>query len=274
MAKERRPRLEGKVAFITGAASGIGLACARIFAEEGARIAGVDLNKPADSDWQAVSSEAPSARFEAGLDVRDEDAVAAAVAAAVEELGHIDVLVNAAGVGGGALAHELEVSEWDRIVDINLKGTFLASKHVLKQMVAQGSGSVVHLASVEGLEGMGGSLPYNASKGGVVLMTKNMALDYAQHGVRVNCLCPGLIVTPLTQLLRDTPQLAEVNEQMRRWHAMERFGEPDEVAYCALFLASEEASFVTGASLVVDGGWTAGRRVQLDPTAAQSWSEG
>jgi NAD(P)-dependent dehydrogenase (short-subunit alcohol dehydrogenase family) len=129
-------------------------------------------------------------------------------------------------------------------------------------MLAQRSGSVIHVASVEGLIGMSGSLPYNVSKGGVVLMTKNMALDYATQGIRVNCLCPGLIETPLTDQLKS-PELKPVRDAMLSWHAMERLGKPEEVAACALFLASDDASFVTGHPLVVDGGWTAGDSVRV-----------
>lgn len=257
---QRGRRLEGKVALVTGAASGIGAACARRFAEEGARVAGLDLQKPVDDAWDRVQSAAPEASFREGLDVRDEAAVERAVAEVRERFGRIDVLVNAAGVGGGGPAHELDTAEWDRVVDINLKGSFLVSKYVLRAMLEQHAGSVVHLASVEGLEGMSGSLPYNASKGGVVLMTRNMALDYGPHGIRVNCLCPGLIETPLTALLQSEP-LRHVRDQMQSWHVLGRLGQPDEVAACALFLASDEASFVTGHALVVDGGWTAGRRV-------------
>jgi NAD(P)-dependent dehydrogenase (short-subunit alcohol dehydrogenase family) len=183
------------------------------------------------------------------------------------------VLVNAAGVGGGGLAHELDTAEWDRVVDINLKGSFLVAKHVLRAMVEQRAGSIVHLASVEGLEGMAGSLPYNASKGGVVLMTRNMALDYGPHGIRVNCLCPGLIETPLTALLK-ADALKSVHDEMLRWHVLGRLGRPEEVASCALFLASDEASFVTGHAMVVDGGWTAGRRIDTSALegVADSWS--
>jgi NAD(P)-dependent dehydrogenase (short-subunit alcohol dehydrogenase family) len=184
--------------------------------------------------------------------------------------GRADILLNAAGVGGGAPAHELDTAEWDRVVDINLKGSFLVAKYVLRTMIAQRSGSVIHIASVEGLVGMAGSLPYNVSKGGVVLMTKNMALDYAAHGIRVNCLCPGLIETPLTDPLK-APELKPVRDAMQSWHAMDRLGQPEEVAACALFLASDDASFVTGHPLVVDGGWTAGDRVRVglgDWTAA------
>ena len=196
--------------------------------------------------------------------------VEAAISAVRDRYGRIDALVNAAGVGGGGPAHELASEEWDRVVDINLKGSFLVAKHVLRAMVEQAAGSIVHLASVEGLEGMSGSLPYNASKGGVVLMTKNMALDYGGLGIRVNCLCPGLIETPLTALLNQEP-LRAVREQMQSWHVLGRLGRPEEVANCALFLVSDEASFVTGHALVVDGGWTAGRRI-VTGTAPGSWS--
>ncbi len=252
-------RLDDRVALITGAASGIGAACARRFAAEGAKVAGVDLQKPVEAGaWAEVEERAPDAFFRDGLDVRDEEAVKAAVAAAHERFGRIDVLVNAAGVGGFSSAHLCEQDDWDHTVDINLKGTWLVSKHVLPGMIEAGRGSIVNLASVEGLEGMGGSLAYNASKGGVVLMTKNMAIDYAKQGIRVNCLCPGLIDTPLTGLLHEQ-ELAAVRAKMIEWHALGRAGRPEEVASCALFLASDDASFVTGHSLVVDGGWTAGR---------------
>ncbi len=256
-------RLDGKVALITGAASGIGAACATRFAREGAAIAGLDLQKPVDpAAWEAVCSAAPASLFRDGLDVRDEEAVAAAVRGAASRLGRIDVLVNAAGVMTAGPAHELDAGEWDRVVDINLKGSFLVAKHVLAVMLPQGSGSIVHLASVEGLEGMSASLAYNASKGGVVLMTRNMAIDYGPAGIRVNCLCPGLIDTPLVALLAQ-PALRGVRDQMQSWHALGRLGRPEEVAAAALFLASDEASFVTGHALVVDGGWMAGRRLSL-----------
>jgi meso-butanediol dehydrogenase/(S,S)-butanediol dehydrogenase/diacetyl reductase len=259
-------RLKGRVAVITGAASGIGAACARRFADEGALIAGLDVQKPVDDGWDRVASASPESTFREGLDVRDEARVEAAIAAVRDRYGRIDALVNAAGVAGGGLAHELSADEWDRVVDINLKGSFLVAKHVLRAMIGQGSGSIVHIASVEGLEGMSGSLPYNASKGGVVLMTKNMAIDYGASGIRVNCLCPGLIETPLTSLLQSEP-LHPVRDQMKSWHILNRLGRPDEVANCALFLVSDEASFVTGHALVVDGGWMAGRRVVINALA-------
>jgi len=257
-------RFDGRVVLVSGAASGIGAACAARFATEGASVAGLDLQTPVGGSWEQALRGAPKALFRDGLDVRDEESVERAVAEVLEAFGRIDVLVNAAGVGsGGARAHDLSREEWERVVDINLKGSWLVAKHVLPTMLAQRSGSVIHVASVEGLEGMSGSLAYNASKGGVVLMTKNMALDYAQDGIRVNCLCPGLIDTPLTAPL-GLPGLESVRTQMQGWHAMRRLGRPEEVAACALFLASDDASFVTGHALVVDGGWTAGKQVRFE----------
>src|SRR5262245_36754557 len=251
-------RLDRKVAIVTGAASGIGAHCALRFAQEGARVVGLDMQKPVDATWAAVEGSAPDALFVDGVDVRDESRVQAAVKAATARFGRLDVLVNAAGVEGVGPAHELTQESWDRTVDINLKGSFLVAKHVLPTMLAQRSGSVIHVASVEGLEGMAGSMAYNASKGGVVLMTKSMALDYGPAGIRVNCLCPGLILTPLTEMVQ---QAKPVLDQMVSWHALGRAGRPEEVAAAALFLASDDASFVTGHALVVDGGWTAGRRI-------------
>ncbi len=254
-------RLDDKVALITGAASGIGFACADRFSREGAVIAGVDVAEQPQT-WTQVSSRAPDSSFTGGVDVRDEAAVQNAVSGVRNKHGRIDVLVNGAGVEGIGAAHELSVEDWDRTIDINLKGSFIVTKHAVPAMIEQGSGSIVHIASVEGLEGLGGSLSYNVSKGGVIQMTRTMAIDYARNGIRVNCVCPGLIDTPLTALLQD-PGLKSVRDQMISWHMMDRAGRPEEVAAAILFLASDDASFVTGHPLVVDGGWTAGKRLEM-----------
>jgi NAD(P)-dependent dehydrogenase (short-subunit alcohol dehydrogenase family) len=258
-------RLAGKVAFITGAASGIGAACALRFAQEGASLAGFDLNKPdgeAGADWLAGAKLAPQNFFETG-DVRDEARVREVVAQAKERLGRIDVLVNAAGVAGGGMIHMLDAAEWDRVVDVNLKGTFLASKHVLQVMLAQQSGAIVNVSSVEGIEGFLGGSSYNASKGGVVLLTKNMAIDYARAGIRVNVICPGFIDTPLFRRVVLAGPAAPLAPQIKEAHQLGRWGKPVEIANAALFLASDEASFVTGVTLPVDGGYTAGHRFTL-----------
>ena len=252
-------RLHGKVALITGAASGIGAACALRFAREGAAIGGLDITAPSDEAWSGVRAAARRAEL-ATADVRDEVQVAAAVGDLAQRLGQIDVLVNAAGVSGVGAVDSLAAAEWDRVLDINLKGTFLVSKHVLQHMIARRSGSIINLASVEGLEGMQQQAAYNASKGGVVLLTRNMAIDYGGMGIRVNCLCPGLIETPMTAMLR-TEELKPVLDKFRAMHMLRRSGKPEEVAAAALFLASDDASFVTGHALAVDGGFSAGRRL-------------
>jgi len=253
-------RLSGKVAFVTGSSSGLGAACALRFAEEGAAVAGLDLQKSdGNGDWDAAVKVAPGSQFELG-DVREEERIREVVAAVKERLGRIDVLVNSAGVAGGGMIHMLEQKDWDFVLDVNLKGTYLVSKQVLPLMLAQGSGSIVNIASVEGIEGFLGGSSYNASKGGVVLLTKNMAIDYARAGVRVNVICPGFIDTPMFRSVFSMEATKAMQEKIREAHQLGRFGKPVEIANAALFLASDEASFVTGVTLPVDGGYTAGHR--------------
>jgi NAD(P)-dependent dehydrogenase (short-subunit alcohol dehydrogenase family) len=236
--------LDGRVALVTGAASGIGEATTARFREEGAVVATLDVQGHVDH----------------AVDVRDEAGVEAAVRAVVEREGRLDAVVNAAGVAGGGPVHLLPAEEWDRVVDVNLKGTFLVAKHAAAAMVAQGSGSIVNIASIEGLEGTEGGSAYNASKGGVVLLTKNMAIDYGRVGIRVNCICPGFIETPMMAAVMENEGMKTYRDRWLEEHKLGRFGRPDEIAAAALFLASDDASFVTGHPLVVDGGFTAGMR--------------
>ncbi len=244
-------RLEGKVAVVTGAASGIGAATAKRFAAEGATTVRMDVT-PADGV--------------VALDVRDEAAVTAAFAAVAAEHGRIDVLMNAAGVAGGGPVHSMDQSEWDRVVDINLKGTFITNKAALALMLEQAPsaigerGSIVNVASIEGIEGTEGGSVYNASKGGVVILTKNLALDYGRRGIRANCICPGFIDTPMMAAVFDMEGMEHVRKSFVDVHALGRCGRPDEIAAAALFLASDDASFVTGSAMVVDGGYTAGHQ--------------
>jgi len=254
-----RGRLAGKVALVTGAASGIGSATARRFAAEGAVVAGADLGTEGDARWQETARIAPTSSLTA-LDVRDEAAVAATVASIVERHGRVDVVVNSAGVAGGGPVHLLDVGEWQRVLDVNLKGTMLVCKHALPVMLAQRSGAIVNIASVEGLEGCEGGSAYNASKGGVVLLTRNMAIDYARMGIRVNAVCPGFIETPMLAGVLDVPEMAATRDRIREAHQLGRLGKPEEIASAILFLASDDASFVTGQALAVDGGYTAGHR--------------
>lgn len=251
-------RLEGRVAIVTGAASGIGFACAARFADEGAVVVGIDLCK-APTTWQQIEKAAPAAAYHV-CDVRDLGGQEKIATTTAQQHGRIDVLVTAAGIAGGGPVHLISEEDWDRTQDINLKGTFLSVKAVLPSMLEQQSGSIITVASVEGLEGGEGGSTYNASKGGVVLLTKNLCLDYGRRGIRSNCICPGFIETPMFDSVMGMELVAEFREKIKDQHKLGRFGKPEEIAGCALFLASDDASFVSGQAIAVDGGFTAGHR--------------
>ena len=249
--------VEGKVVVVTGAASGIGLATARRLLADGATVIGADVADTTDDlgeRWTYLHT-----------DVTDEGAVQALVAAAVDAGGgRIDGTVTAAGVAGGGPAHLVDETEWQRVISINLTGTFLVAKHVVGQLLTQEPvggerGSVVTIASIEGLEGTAGGSAYNASKGGVVLLTKNLAIDYGPSGIRANAICPGFIDTPMTEALFGADGIAGGATAWIEEHALRRFGRPEEIAAAARFLLSDDASFVSGHALAVDGGYTAGR---------------
>ena len=254
-------RLEGKVALITGGGSGIGRATAVIFSSEGARIVVSDIDEGSALDTaRLVEAKGGQATIVTG-DVSVSQDGQHMVQVAVDTYGKLDVLVNSAGVSArnampaGASPEQV----WDRVMDINLKGTYLVSWYAVPEMVRSGGGSIINLASIMGLVGypvgMGGGFnPYVPSKGGVVQFTKNLAIDSAAKNIRVNCICPGYVATNMTRGLTEDP---EVNRELEQRHPMGRLGRPEEIAYAALFLASEESSFVTGISLVVDGGYTA-----------------
>jgi NAD(P)-dependent dehydrogenase (short-subunit alcohol dehydrogenase family) len=237
--------LAGKVAVVTGAASGLGEATAARLTDEGATVVGLDLTGPNP------------------VDVTDEAAVAAAIEAVVAEHGHLDVVATFAGVAGGGPVHTLDASEWARVLAVNLTATYLTCKHALRPMIEQRSGSIITVASVEGIEGTEGGSAYNASKGGVVLLTKNLAIDYGRLGIRANVICPGFIDTPMFRAVMGSEHMAQYREEYRDHHKLGRFGRPEEIASAAAFLASDDASFITGHALVVDGGYTAGMRTGL-----------
>ena len=247
------PNLDNKIAIVTGAASGIGLACARRFATEGATVVGVDLQTPAD--WASVEALAPKSVFRQ-LDVTDGAAQKALADEVAATFGRIDILLTAAGVGDGGPVGMLDEAAWNRVIDINLKGTFLSIKAVLDAMTVQRSGSIITIASVEGINGTEGGSAYNASKGGVVLLSKNVAMDYGRVGIRCNAICPGFIDTPMLEQVMGL--MPELKADVIRETKVGRLGRPEEIAGAAFFLASDDSSYVTGHALVVDGGYTAG----------------
>jgi NAD(P)-dependent dehydrogenase (short-subunit alcohol dehydrogenase family) len=247
--------LENQVAFITGAASGIGYACALRYAQEGATIIGTDIQDC--PEWEAVLNLAPKSRW-LNVDTTDESALQNKLLPIAKELGRVDIVLTAAGVPGGLAVSDIPMDEWRRTIDINLTGTMLAIRTVLPMMIEARSGSIITIASVEGLEGSEGGSAYNASKGGVVLLTKNMAMDYGRLGIRANSICPGFIDTPMLRSVLDMEGMEEIKKGIIFQHKLKRLGRPEELAGVAYFLASKDSSFVTGHALPVDGGYVAG----------------
>ena len=251
-------RLKDKVALITGGTSGIGEATALLFSKEGAKVAILGRNKQrGEAVIQKVKQQSGDALF-----IRADVSLAAdchhAVVETVRTFGRLDILFNNAGVFYPQTALECSEQQWDEQINVNLKGTFLMSKFALPSMIAQGQGVIINNSSGWGLVGGDHAVAYCASKGGVVLMTKAMAIDHGRQGIRVNCICPGDVETPMLPAdakmrgLSWEKYLADCNNR-----PMGRIGTPDEIAKAVLFLASDESSFMTGAALVVDGGGTA-----------------
>jgi NAD(P)-dependent dehydrogenase (short-subunit alcohol dehydrogenase family) len=252
-------RVDGKTALVTGGASGLGAESARRLAREGAKVLLTDLAAEAG---QAVADEILDAGGTAAFlvqDVTDEARWSEVVQAAVDRFGGVDVLVNSAGVADrGEPILEATLESWRHIVGINLEGTFLGVKAVAPIMVAAGRGSIINLSSILGKVGLAGASAYCASKGGVLMLTKAVALELAPLGVRVNSVHPGFIDTPMVvNAMRASENENEMRDMIVSRHAMARLGVPREIADAIVFLASDESSFMTGSELVVDGGYTA-----------------
>ena len=247
-------RLKGKNMIVTGGASGIGLAVVQRCLQEGANVVLADI---AASDGAARARQLdgkPGRCLFIACDVTSSEQADHLVATTAAQLGSVDAVFNNAGIGGSAPAVEMTDANYLRIVDINLNGVFRVARAALRQMYRQGAGSVINCASILGTLGQSGTVAYSAAKGGVVNMTRTLAIEAAPHGVRVNSVGPGYIDTPL---LKDMPQ--EARQALVKLHPIGRLGRPEEVANAVLFLASDEASFVTGAYLLVDGGYAAGK---------------
>jgi NAD(P)-dependent dehydrogenase (short-subunit alcohol dehydrogenase family) len=245
-------RLEGKVALITGGASGMGQSEAIIFAKEGAKVVVADV---LEEEGRRVADGLGGAGRFALLDVTSESAWQEAIAATRRHFGRLDVLVNNAGISGTFDPDTLSTSAWDRLMDVNAKGVFLGMKHAIPVMEQAGGGAIVNISSVSGFVGQKGiHMAYNASKGAVRLMTKSAAVQYARSGIRVNSVHPGVLPAMRTSKATADPAF---REKMLAGVPMRREGRVEEVAYAVLFLASDEASYITGTELVVDGGWLA-----------------
>jgi NAD(P)-dependent dehydrogenase (short-subunit alcohol dehydrogenase family) len=247
--------LEGRAGLVTGAASGIGRACALRFAREGALVVVADLQAAADGARDTVAAIAADGRQAEyfACDVSHAEDHEALVAFVVQRYGRLDFAHNNAGVGVHRLLHETSDEDFDRVIAVNLRGTFLGMKHQIRRMLEDGGGAIVNTSSNAGLRAVRLLSAYTASKHGIGGLTKNAAVEYADHGIRVNAVCPGAIMTPL--MSNESP---ERQAQILRPQAMSRFGDPAEVAAVVVWLCSDEASFVTGVEMPVDAGSVAG----------------
>jgi len=247
-------RFDGKVVFVTGAASGLGRATARRFGAEGARVFAVDVQEQALAETVDTIRAAGGTAEGGACDVSSSSAVKQSIAAAVERYGGLDVLANVAGIGRTSRLEEIEEDEWNRTIAVNLTGVFHTTKAAIPHLLARPGGNVVNVSSIAGLRGQAYNSHYSASKAGLLNFTRSIALEFASRGLRANCVCPGGILTPL---LRNFQPREDFESRLIAYYSPpveKRMAEPDDVAAAILFLASDEAKMVNGAGLVIDAG--------------------
>ena len=248
-------RLKDKVAIVTGAASGIGKATAVLFAEHGARIVVADIDEAGANETVAIIQDAGNEAIYIQTDVTISDNTEKMAQETLNTYGKLDILVSSAGIAMRLPVADLPEEDWHRCLDVNLTGVYLCAKAAIPAMQKNGGGSIINLSSIYGIVGADVRAAYVATKGGVTNLTRGMALDYAEDNIRVNCLCPGFVETPLVAGVIKTP---EEYKALADKHPMRRLAQPEEIAYGALYLASDESAFVTGIALPIDGGYTAG----------------
>lgn len=245
-------KLNGKVAIVTGGASGIGEFTVREMVKEGAKVVIADVNDTLGNQLVQELNQGEIVAAYVHVDVTKEDQVQQMVEFALSQFGKLDILFNNAGIGSMSPSADLPFEDWRKVLSVNLDGVFLVAKHSIRAMLKNGGGSIVNTASILGHVGQAQTASYSAAKGGVVNLTRTLALEYAKDNIRVNAICPGYIETPL---------LSQLDEDMKKYlislHPLGRLGKPEEIAKAVLFLASDDASFITGANLLVDGGYTA-----------------
>ncbi len=251
-------KLAGKICLVTGGSKGIGEAVARLFKAEGARVALVDLDEPKGTALtRDLAGSGDDAMF-VGCNVSDSFEIKRMVDVVVARYGRIDVLVNNAGVTDNATVVETTEANWDRVLGTNLKGVYLCSKEVIPHMLRQGGGNIVNVGSIASFIGLNNNAAYNASKGGVLMLTRNMAVDFASKNIRVNAVCPGMVMTPMLEdFIKIQPDPEAYVKAVEATTPMGRIGTPEEVAQAVLFLAADDCKYITGSALMVDGGYTA-----------------
>lgn len=251
-------RFANKKVFISGGATGIGEVAALLFAQQGAIVTIFDRDiENGEKCLQKILDSGGRGIFISGNLIYPEE-IEKAIDQSLKTYGGIDILINNAGVESPYSVHEMPIEEWDRVMAVNLRGMYLMAKAVIPIMKKSGGGAIVNTASISGLLGWPISAAYCASKGGVIQLTKQMAVDYAQDNIRVNCIAPGTTLTPLIErIFQQESEPEKAKQQISQMHPLGRFAQPEEIAQAILFLASEDASFITGAVLPVDGGYTA-----------------